>query len=121
LTAILAESFTEEELLAAINRLPDRQSDPEDEDESQAAQAERSPDVEQPIAPAAAAPQRPLRHQEKYARAIAVWQELEGKKLANVRDFAAAMGLGDAKAYNLLCEMDRLGLIHWERRKKKAL
>ncbi len=66
--------------------------------------------------------QRSLRHhQEKYARAIAVWHELEEKQSANMRDFAVAMSLKEAKAYNLLCEMERLQLIHWERRKKKAI
>lgn len=56
----------------------------------------------------------------KYDQAIKTWRDLESKQMANVRDFAAAMGLGETKAYSLLCEMDRLGLIEWERRKKKA-
>jgi hypothetical protein len=68
-----------------------------------------------------AAPQRPPRHQEKYARAIAVWHELEAKQSATMRDFAAAMNMNDARAYNLLCEMEKWQLIHWERRKKKAI
>jgi len=60
----------------------------------------------------------PLENQE-YDRAVTVWHELEVKKCANVRDFAAAMKMGETKAWDLLSKLDRLGLIHWERRKKK--
>jgi len=55
----------------------------------------------------------------EYDRAVTVWHELEEKKRANVRDFATAMKMGETKAWDLLGELDRLGLIHWERRKKK--
>jgi hypothetical protein len=64
-------------------------------------------------------PSRPLRHQEKYEKAITVWHDLETKGCANMRDFAATMGMGEGKAYSLLVEMERLGLIQWERRKKR--
>ncbi len=56
----------------------------------------------------------------EYDRAVAVWHELEEKQRANVRDFAVAMNLGETKAWELLSKLDRLGLIHWERRKKKG-
>jgi len=56
----------------------------------------------------------------EYDRAVAVWHELEEKQCANVRDFAAAMKMGETKAWDLLTKLDRLGLIHWERRKKKG-
>jgi hypothetical protein len=82
--------------------------------------AEHLPDLEQDVVPIPSQ-QRSLRHhQEKYAKAIAVWHELEEKQSATMRDFAAAMNLNEARAYKLLCEMERLQLIHWERKKKKA-
>ncbi len=56
---------------------------------------------------------------QEYDRAVTIWHELEEKQRANVRDFAAAMKMGETKAWDLLSKMDRLGLIHWERRKKK--
>ena len=66
--------------------------------------------------------QRTMRHyQEKYAKPIAVWHQLEAANAAHMRDFAAAMHLNEASAYKLLCEMERLHLIQWERRKRKAL
>ena len=55
----------------------------------------------------------------EYDRAVTVWHELEGKQRANVRDFAVAMEMGETKAWELLSKLDRLGVIHWERRKKK--
>lgn len=55
----------------------------------------------------------------EYDRAVAAWHELEEKKRANVRDFAALMHMGETNAWELLTKLDRLGLIHWERRKKK--
>lgn len=55
----------------------------------------------------------------EYDRAVAIWHDLEEKKRANVRDFAAAMKMGETNAWELLTKLDRLGLIHWERRKKK--
>jgi hypothetical protein len=55
----------------------------------------------------------------EYDRAVTIWHELKEKKRANVRDFAAAMHMGETKAWDLLRELDRLGLIHWERRKKR--
>lgn len=83
--------------------------------------AEHLPDLEQDVVPIPPQ-QRSLRHhQEKYAKAIAVWHELEGKQSATMRDFAAAMNLNEARAYKLLCEIERLQLIHWERKKKKAI
>ena len=69
----------------------------------------------------AAPQQRPMRHQDKYGKAITVWHELEAKQCATVRDFAAKMDMGESRAYNMLCEMERLKLIQWERKKKKAL
>jgi len=79
------------------------------------------PSLEQDIV-SAPPQQRSLRHyQEKYAEAIAAWHELEEKQSPTMRDFAVAMNLNEAKAYKLLCEMERLGLIHWERRKKKVM
>jgi hypothetical protein len=56
----------------------------------------------------------------EYDRTVAVWHELEEKQCANVRDFAAAMKMGETKAWDLLTKLDRLGLIHWERRKKRG-
>jgi Mn-dependent DtxR family transcriptional regulator len=58
---------------------------------------------------------------EEYAWAIAVWHELEEKKLATVRDFAAQTRMGETKAWELLRDLNKLGLIHWERRRKKEL
>jgi len=55
----------------------------------------------------------------EYDRAVAIWHELEGKQRANVRDFAVAMEMGETKAWELLSKLDQLGVIHWERRKKK--
>jgi len=84
--------------------------------------AEHLPNLGQDVVPPVPPVPRSLRHhQEKYAKAIAVWHELEDKQSANMRDFAAAMNLNEAKAYKLLCEMERLQLIHWERKKKKTI
>jgi len=66
-----------------------------------------------------ASPQVSQEDLREYDRAVAIWHDLEEKKRANVRDFAAAMKMGETKAWDLLRELDRLGLIHWERRKKK--
>lgn len=55
----------------------------------------------------------------EYEWAIAIWHELEEKKLATVRDFAARTRMGETKAWGLLSDLDELDLIHWERRKKK--
>ncbi len=67
-----------------------------------------------------ASPQVSQEDLREYDRAVAIWHELEEKKRANVRDFAAAMKMGETKAWDLLGELDRLGLIQWERRKKKG-
>ena len=66
-----------------------------------------------------ASPQASQEDLREYDRAVAVWHELEEKKHANVRDFAAAMKMGETNAWELLTKLDRLGLIRWERRKKK--
>lgn len=66
-----------------------------------------------------ASPQVSQEDLRQYDRVVAVWHELEGKKCANVRDFAAAMHMGETNAWELLTKLDRLGLIHWERRKKR--
>jgi hypothetical protein len=67
----------------------------------------------------AASPQASQEDLREYDRAVAVWHELEEKKHANVRDFAAAMKMGETNAWELLTKLNRLGLIRWQRRKKK--
>jgi len=68
-----------------------------------------------------ALPQRTSRHQEKFARYITIWQALEEKQSATLRDFAKAAGLNEGKAYTYLSQMADAGLIRWQRRKKQAL
>ena len=58
-------------------------------------------------------------NQAEYDHAVAVWNNLEADQ-RNVRDFAAAMNLGETKAWQLLSKLERLGLVQWERRKKKG-
>ena len=61
------------------------------------------------------------RYLKEYEQEIAIWHGLEEQKLANVRDFATAICMGETKAWQLLSELDQLGLIQWKRRKKKEV
>jgi hypothetical protein len=61
------------------------------------------------------------RYLKEYEQEIAIWHELQEQKLANVRDFATATRMGETKAWQLLSELDKLGLIQWKRRKKKEV
>jgi hypothetical protein len=66
-----------------------------------------------------AAPAKPRENLEAYSQAVAMWNSLSADR-RNVRDFAVAIGLGETKAWQLLSKMEQLGLIQWERRKKKG-
>lgn len=68
--------------------------------------------------PVNAPPPAPQQNPE-YEQAIAIWHDLEAKKRANVRDFAARMQISETNAWQLLTHLDELGLIRWERRRKK--
>jgi hypothetical protein len=110
--------LTLEQLLALVQRLPE--VDPTDSryrGQLPAAQPNGRDTSYTPPSPEQSG--RAARHGGKYDRAIAIWQELEVKGRANMRDFAEAMQMNEARAYKLLCELDKLGLIEWKRRKKR--
>ncbi len=57
------------------------------------------------------------RHSGKYDRALQAWND--GHK--TMRDMAEALSIPESAAYKLLVEMDKLKLIQWERKKKRAM